>query len=307
MNREQPGAAALSEVTDMGSKAHWETIYKTKRPDQVSWFQQEASLSLALIRRIAPDSTAAIIDVGGGASTLIDGLLAAGYRELCVLDLSPTALAEARRRVGPTGAAVTWLEADVLGAGLPPSAFDVWHDRAVFHFLIEAADRARYVAQARRTVRPGGYVLVAAFAEDGPTQCSGLPVARYTRVRWTRSSAPGSAWCKAPVRNMSRRLVRGKHSCTVCARLTRPLRSITRPDRRIFPAPAFQPQDRAFSMSSGRSRYFCTRAARPRRASARTCPKLFSDPESVIAGRRRRRRSAAKSHRADGALLVRLR
>ena len=164
----------------MGAKAHWETIYKTKRPDQVSWFQQEASLSLALIRRIAPDSTAAIIDVGGGASTLIDGLLAAGYRELRVLDLSPTALAEARRRVGPTGAAVTWLEADVLGAKLPAAAFDVWHDRAVFHFLIEAADRARYVAQARQTVRPGGYVLVAAFAEDGPTQCSGLPVARYT-------------------------------------------------------------------------------------------------------------------------------
>ena len=164
----------------MDSKAHWEAIYRTKRPDQVSWFQPEATMSLALIRRIAPDPTVAIIDVGGGASRLIDGLLAAGYRELCVLDLSPTALAEARRRVGPAGAAVTWLEADVLEATLPPAAFDVWHDRAVFHFLIEAADRARYAAQARRAVRPGGHVLVAAFADDGPTQCSGLPVARYT-------------------------------------------------------------------------------------------------------------------------------
>jgi SAM-dependent methyltransferase len=161
-------------------KTHWETIYKTKPPDQVSWFQPEATLSLALIRRIAPDATAAIIDVGGGASRLIDGLLAAGYRELCVLDLSPTALADARRRVGPAGAAVTWLEADVLGATLPPAAFDVWHDRAVFHFLTDAADRARYVAQVRRAVRPGGHVLVAAFADDGPAQCSGLPVVRYS-------------------------------------------------------------------------------------------------------------------------------
>jgi ubiquinone/menaquinone biosynthesis C-methylase UbiE len=164
----------------MDRKAHWETIYQTKRPDQVSWFQREAGMSLAFIRRIAPDTRAATIDVGGGASTLIDGLLAAGYRELCVLDVSPSALAETQRRVGSTGAAVTWLTADVLQAELPPSGFDVWHDRAVFHFLIEASDRARYVAQARRAVRPGGHVLVAAFADDGPTQCSGLPVVRYT-------------------------------------------------------------------------------------------------------------------------------
>jgi SAM-dependent methyltransferase len=162
----------------MDIKAHWETIYQTKRPDQVS--QREAGLSLALIRRIAPDSETAIVDVGGGASTLIDGLLAAGYRNLCVLDLSPSALAEARRRVGPPGAVVTWLEADVLGAELPPAAFHILHDRAVFHFLTGAADRARYVAQARRAVRPAGHVLVAAFAHDGPTQCSGLPVVRYT-------------------------------------------------------------------------------------------------------------------------------
>ena len=164
----------------MDSKAHWETIYKTKRPDEVSWFQREATISLALIRRIAPKSTSAIIDVGGGASTLVDGLLATGYRNVSVLDVSSTALAEVRRRLGRAGADVSWLEADVLGADLPQAAFDVWHDRAVFHFLTAEADRARYVAQARRAVRPGGYALVATFAHDGPTHCSGLPVARYT-------------------------------------------------------------------------------------------------------------------------------
>lgn len=164
----------------MDCRAHWETIYKTKRPDEVSWYQREAQMSLALIRRVAPEPTSAIIDVGGGASTLVDGLLADGYRRVSVLDLSPTALAVARGRVGAAGANVGWLEADILRADLPRAAFDVWHDRAVFHFLTEEADRARYVTQARRAVKSGGYVLVATFADDGPTRCSGLPVVRYT-------------------------------------------------------------------------------------------------------------------------------
>lgn len=164
----------------MDYKAHWETIYKTKEPHEVSWFQREAQISLALVCRVAPEKTSAIIDVGGGASTLVDGLLAAGYRHISVLDLSSTALAVARRRVGSAGAEVSWLEADVLLADLPRAAFDVWHDRAVFHFLTAKADRTRYVRQAQLAVKPGGYVLVAAFAQDGPTRCSGLPVARYT-------------------------------------------------------------------------------------------------------------------------------
>ncbi|OFW15739.1 MAG: methyltransferase [Acidobacteria bacterium RIFCSPLOWO2_12_FULL_67_14] len=166
----------------MDLKAHWETVYRTKRPHEVSWFQREARMSLELIRRIAPEPASAIVDVGGGASTLVDGLLAAGYRRITVLDLSAAALTEARRRLGSASAEVNWVEADILAADLPRAAFDVWHDRAVFHFLTTAGDRARYVAQARLAVKPGGYVLVATFADDGPTRCSGLPVTRYTPV-----------------------------------------------------------------------------------------------------------------------------
>jgi ubiquinone/menaquinone biosynthesis C-methylase UbiE len=175
----------------MNDKLHWESIYRTKRSDQVSWFQREAALSLALIRRIEPRSTARIIDVGGGASTLVDGLLHAGYRSLTVLDLSSTALDEVRSRLGPAGADVTWLEADVLETTWPSATFDVWHDRAVFHFLTAADERARYVKQAQRAVRPGGHVLVATFADDGPTHCSGLPVARYTPASLHQEFGPG--------------------------------------------------------------------------------------------------------------------
>jgi SAM-dependent methyltransferase len=165
-------------VTDQ--RAHWETVYRTKRPTEVSWYQPEAKLSLELIRRAVPDTSVRIIDVGGGASTLVDGLLNAGYSNLAVLDLSATALAEARRRLGEAASRVQWLEADVLSATLPEAACDLWHDRAVFHFLMNASDRAAYVAQVRRAVRPGGHVLIATFAEDGPLKCSGLPVARYS-------------------------------------------------------------------------------------------------------------------------------
>lgn len=164
----------------MDAKTHWETIYRTKQPHEVSWFQREATISLALIRRVAPELTVGIIDVGGGASTLVDGLVAAGYRDVTVLDLSSSALQIARQRLGAAAQDVTWLEADALSADLPPGRFDVWHDRAVFHFLTSATDRAAYIGQVRKSVRPGGHVLVATFADDGPTRCSGLAVARYS-------------------------------------------------------------------------------------------------------------------------------
>ena len=164
----------------MDRKAHWEQIYRTKGPDQVSWFEAEARLSLTLIERAVPERDAAIIDVGAGAATLVDGLLAAGYRQVTVLDLSAAALIQAQLRLGDRAGTVAWREADILTAELPAHAFDLWHDRAVFHFLTGAADRARYVAQVRHALRPGGYALVATFAEDGPTRCSGLEVARYT-------------------------------------------------------------------------------------------------------------------------------
>jgi SAM-dependent methyltransferase len=164
----------------MDSKAHWEQVYNTKGPDQVSWFEPEATLSLALVQRVAPTRNEAIIDVGAGAATFVDGLLGAGYHDITVLDLSAAALAQAQHRLGERAAAVVWREDDILTAKLPIEAFDVWHDRAVFHFLTDPADRRAYVDQVRRALRHGGFALVATFAEDGPARCSGLDVARYS-------------------------------------------------------------------------------------------------------------------------------
>lgn len=164
----------------MNPKQHWEKIYTERRPDAVSWFQREARMSMELVRRVAPDSRASIVDVGGGASTLVDGLLLAGYRNIAVLDISSVALARARERLGAEASRVMWLEANVLDAVFPEAGVDVWHDRAVFHFLSDQADRSRYVEQVRRALRPGGYVVIATFAEDGPDRCSGLPVTRYS-------------------------------------------------------------------------------------------------------------------------------
>ncbi len=164
----------------MDRRSYWDDVYRTKGPERVSWFQAEARLSRSLIERSAPDRGARIIDVGAGASTLVAGLLDAGYRQLTVVDLSSTALALAQQRVGCAAAQVSWIAGDVLALDVSPAAFDLWHDRAVFHFLTQAEDRTRYVAQVRRAVAPGGHVLVATFAEDGPTRCSGLEVARYS-------------------------------------------------------------------------------------------------------------------------------
>ena len=162
------------------SERHWERIYRTKAPTELSWYQPEARLSLDLILRVAPDFEAPIIDVGGGASTLVDGLLDAGYRALTVLDLAHTAMALAQQRLGEQAGLVTWIAGDVLKADLPSGGYAVWHDRAVFHFLIDSSDRARYVAQVRHAVRPGGHVIVASFGPEGPTHCSGLEVRRYS-------------------------------------------------------------------------------------------------------------------------------
>jgi ubiquinone/menaquinone biosynthesis C-methylase UbiE len=164
----------------MDAKAHWDRLYLSKRPDQVSWYQPEPTLSLDLILRFAPTRHEAIVDVGGGTSTLVDRLLERGYSSLTVMDLSPTALAQSRTRLGAQASRVQWLEADVLEAEIGPATIDAWHDRAVFHFLTDAADRRKYTEQVRRAIRTGGYVLVATFADDGPTTCSGLPVSRYS-------------------------------------------------------------------------------------------------------------------------------
>ena len=157
---------------------YWEGVYRNKAVDEVSWFQPHAASSLRLIEGCA-DKDARIIDVGGGASVLVDGLLDAGYRNLTVLDLAETALAACRTRLGARAASVQWIAGDITQVELPAAHYDVWHDRAVFHFLTDPADRARYVEQVLKSVKPGGHVIVATFGPGGPLQCSGLEVVRY--------------------------------------------------------------------------------------------------------------------------------
>ncbi|MFN3812679.1 MAG: class I SAM-dependent methyltransferase [Roseateles asaccharophilus] len=164
----------------MQSKDHWEQVYTSKPEDGVSWFQEHARQSVELIARTGVSKDASVIDVGGGASTLVDDLLADGYRRLTVLDLSEAALAASRKRLGERASSVTWLAGDVTQHVFARHGYEVWHDRAVFHFLTSREERETYVAAVLRAVKPGGHVIVATFAEDGPEKCSGLPVMRYS-------------------------------------------------------------------------------------------------------------------------------
>ncbi len=164
----------------MDRKKHWEQVYTTKTSDSVSWFQEHAEQSLRLIHATGLGADAAIVDIGGGASTLVDDLLAESYTDITVLDLSAAAMATARQRIGKRANDIKWIEGDITQVNLPPNRFDIWHDRAVFHFLTEPASRRLYVEQILHAVRPGGHIIVATFAEDGPDKCSGLPVMRYS-------------------------------------------------------------------------------------------------------------------------------
>lgn len=160
-------------------KTHWEKIYQTKPATQVSWFQEHAERSLQFIRNTSVAKDGHIMDVGGGASTLVDDLLREGYVNLTVLDISAVALQAAQQRLGAAASKVHWLEGDITQVELPVASVDVWHDRAVFHFLTDPCDRQRYVQAVLRAVKPGGHVIVATFAENGPLHCSGLDVVRY--------------------------------------------------------------------------------------------------------------------------------
>ena len=164
----------------MEVQQHWENVYETKAPDQVSWFSPHLETSLALIERVTQDDlSASIIDVGGGASTLVDDLILKGYCNVTVLDISQAALDVAKKRLGNSAEAVQWLRADVAQSNLPAGSFDVWHDRAVFHFLTSPEDRIAYVKNVALAVKPGGHVIVSTFGPEGPAKCSGLDVVRY--------------------------------------------------------------------------------------------------------------------------------
>jgi SAM-dependent methyltransferase len=164
----------------MPARDHWESVYERKAPHQVSWYRPHLEQSLRLIDRAGVDRNAALIDVGGGASTLVDDLLERGYHNLTVLDVSARAIDSAKARLGERAAGVSWLVADITEIALPPAAYDLWHDRAVFHFLREEDDRRRYVKAIQGSVRPGGHVVLGTFGPEGPTQCSGLDVVRYS-------------------------------------------------------------------------------------------------------------------------------
>ena len=163
----------------MHSKIHWEQVYQTKAPDAVSWYAPHLETSLKLIHQATPDKNAAIIDVGGGEATLVDDLLDHEYERISVLDISQTAIDVARKRLGAKGAEVAWYCSDITTATLPESYFDVWHDRAVFHFLTSEKDRQKYVRQVMRSVKHGGHVIISTFGPEGPEKCSGLDVVKY--------------------------------------------------------------------------------------------------------------------------------
>ncbi len=165
----------------MDKQSHWENVYRGKEADNVSWFQEHAETSLKIITRLQTDKSAHILDVGGGASTLVDDLIDSGYEVLSVLDISTGALEVAQQRLGDDADKVQWITQDVTQLQLPEESLDVWHDRAVFHFLTNEQDRQNYVDVVKRTVKHGGHVIVSTFAEDGPEKCSGLEVQRYNK------------------------------------------------------------------------------------------------------------------------------
>jgi SAM-dependent methyltransferase len=163
----------------MDVKAHWEQAYATKDAVKVSWFRPHLELSLELIVRAAPDRQASILDLGTGQSTLVDDLLELGYGNLTAVEISQTALDALKKRVGLRGAGVTWVRGDVLEIQLPETALDVWHDRAVFHFLTEPDRRRAYMERVESALKRGGSLILSTFGHSGPERCSGLATMRY--------------------------------------------------------------------------------------------------------------------------------
>jgi SAM-dependent methyltransferase len=163
----------------MDAHNHWESLYGKNAPDAVSWYRPHLEKSLELIDKAAPERSASIIDVGGGESKLVDDLVASGYKNITVLDISQIAIDVTKKRLGPASENIHWLAGDITRANLEPCSYDVWHDRAVFHFLTAMDARIAYVRQVAKAVKPGGHAIVGTFGPEGPTKCSGLDVVRY--------------------------------------------------------------------------------------------------------------------------------
>ena len=163
----------------MDAKTHWDKVYTNREPEAMSWYRAHLETSLGLVERASGSRSASIIDIGGGESTLVDDLLARGYESIAVLDVSQTALDVTKRRLGKLAEQVEWIVADVTEVQLQPFSYDVWHDRAVFHFLTAMEQRIAYVRNVARSVKRGGHVIVSTFGPEGPAKCSGLEVMRY--------------------------------------------------------------------------------------------------------------------------------
>lgn len=178
----------------MATNQHWEQVYATKNVDTVSWFQPVAQTSLRLIQTYAPTKQCPILDVGAGASVLVDNLLASGYHNITLLDIAANALTVTRQRLREQAAHVQWIQGDILQLPLCAAHYGVWHDRAVFHFLTDSHQQQAYIAQVKRTLATGGIAIIATFATDGPTQCSDLPVRRYSVDALQAQFATGFRW-----------------------------------------------------------------------------------------------------------------
>ena len=165
-------------MSTLERQAHWQNVYQTKDEQTVSWFQERPYISLDLIHATGADTGAPIMDIGGGASRLVDALISEGFNAVSVLDLSEKALETSKARLGAEGAQVQWIVADIT-RWQPSKAYDVWHDRAALHFLTDPKDRAAYVERVLKAVRFGGHVIVGTFAPDSPERCSGLPVVKH--------------------------------------------------------------------------------------------------------------------------------
>ena len=169
----------------MDVRAHWDAVWGSRAPEEASWYQADPSASLQLVRDAGLDESAWILDVGGGASTFTDHLLSAGRRSISVLDISAEAIHRAQLRLGEQADLVEWFVADVR-TFVPPHRWDLWHDRAAFHFLTEPEDRRAYLETLRRSLVPGGQMILATFSLDGPKKCSGLDVVRYSHATLSR-------------------------------------------------------------------------------------------------------------------------
>jgi SAM-dependent methyltransferase len=177
----------------MSTRDHWERVYAAKTEDRLGWYAPHLQTSVGWVRKLGLPANAAIIDVGGGASTFVDDLLDSGYQDLTVLDISGKALATARDRLGERSGQVTWLCADITTTRLASAKYALWHDRAAFHFLTDAKDRDAYRRNLSGSLRPGGHLVIGTFAPEAPPRCSALPVRRYSKAQLVDEIGPAFA------------------------------------------------------------------------------------------------------------------